>query len=62
MRIRHWRFLRMILTALTLRFTRVDWLVPAASIAFGVVRVVAGTVRLSELAGGAVITPENTLI
>ena len=58
MLIHHWRFL----IALMLRFARVEWLVPAVLIAFCVVPVVAGIVRLAELASGAAITPENALI
>ena len=62
MLIRHWHFLTMILTALTLYFARSDWLVPAVLIVLSVVPVAAGTVRLAELASGAAITPENALI
>ena len=58
----HWRFPTMILTAITLRFVQADWLVPAALIAFSVVPVAAGTVRLAELDSGATITLENALI
>ncbi|ACZ83631.1 conserved hypothetical protein [Streptosporangium roseum DSM 43021] len=39
--------------------TRADWLVPAALIVLGAVPVIAGAVRLTELTGGAEITPEN---
>ena len=62
MLIRHWRFQTMILTAITLRFARVEWLVPAALIAFSVVPVAAASARLAELAGGAAIMPEKVLI
>src|SRR5919112_3114999 len=36
-----------------------DWLVPAALIALSLVPAVAGTVRRSQLASGAEVTPEN---
>ena len=36
-----------------------DWLVPAALVALSLVPAVAGTVRLSQLASGAEVTPEN---
>ena len=62
MLVRHWRFLTMILTAFTLRFVLVDWLVPAALIVFSIVSVAARTVPLAELASGAAIMPENALI
>lgn len=39
--------------------TRAGWLVPAALILLSAVPMVAGAVRLNELAGGAAITPEN---
>lgn len=39
--------------------SRAAWLVPTALIVLGAVPVVAGAVRLTELAGGAAITPEN---
>lgn len=39
--------------------SRNDWLVPAALIVLSVVPVIAGTVRLTELANGAAITPAN---
>ncbi|MGW4472508.1 DUF2306 domain-containing protein [Nonomuraea sp. NPDC004354] len=39
--------------------SRAGWLVPTALIVLGAVPVVAGAVRLTELAGGAAITPEN---
>ena len=38
---------------------RPDWLVPAGLIALSLIPVVAGGVRLTELAGGAEITPDN---
>lgn len=38
---------------------RSDWLLPAALIAFGLVPALGGAVRLSQLAGGTTITPEN---
>ena len=39
--------------------TKKDWLIPAGLIALSLVPAVAGTVRLTQLAGGAEITPEN---
>jgi uncharacterized membrane protein len=39
--------------------TRRDWLIPAGLIALSLVPAVFGTVRLTQLAGGAVITREN---
>jgi uncharacterized membrane protein len=36
-----------------------DWLIPASLIALSLVPALAGTVRLTQLAGGADITPEN---
>ena len=36
-----------------------DWLVPAALIALSLVPAIAGTVRLTQLASGAQVTPEN---
>ena len=36
-----------------------DWLIPGALIALSLVPAIAGTVRLTQLAGGATITPEN---
>jgi uncharacterized membrane protein len=38
---------------------RSDWLVPAALITLSVVPSVVGAIRLSQLAGGVTITPEN---
>jgi uncharacterized membrane protein len=38
---------------------RSDWLVPAALVALSLVPAVAGTVRLADLAGSGVVTPEN---
>ena len=40
-------------------FSGADWLVPAALIALAFIPIVAGSFRLTMLAGGAVITPEN---
>jgi len=42
-----------------MRSNKVDWLVPTALIALSLVPAVAGTVRLTQLAGGAAVTPEN---
>lgn len=42
-----------------MRSTKSDWTIPAALIALSLVPAVAGTVRLSQLAGGAEITAEN---
>jgi len=39
--------------------TRKDWLIPAGLIALSLVPAIAGTVRLTQLASGAEITPEN---
>jgi putative Mn2+ efflux pump MntP len=39
--------------------TRADWLVPVLLIALSLVPVFAGAARLSQLAGGAQVTPEN---
>jgi len=39
--------------------TKSDWLIPAALIALSLVPAIAGTVRLTQLAGGATISPEN---
>lgn len=36
-----------------------DWLIPAALIALAFIPIVAGTFRLTMLAGGAAVTPEN---
>ena len=38
---------------------RPDWLVPAGLIALSLIPVAAGAVRLTDLAGGAEITPDN---
>jgi uncharacterized membrane protein len=38
---------------------RSDWLVPAALVALSLVPAVMGTVRLADVAGGGVVTPEN---
>jgi uncharacterized membrane protein len=38
---------------------RSDWLVPAALVALSLVPAVMGTVRVTELAGGGVVTPDN---
>lgn len=45
--------------ALSKRWTRPDWLLPAGLIALTVVPVAAGAFRISQLAGGATVTPEN---
>jgi uncharacterized membrane protein len=42
-----------------MKTTRSDWLIPAGLIALSLVPAIAGTVRLTQLAGGAEITPEN---
>lgn len=42
-----------------MRQTRSDWLIPAALIGLSLVPAVAGVVRLTQLAGGAEITPAN---
>lgn len=39
--------------------TKTDWLLPAGLIALSLVPMMAGTVRLVELGGGAPITPDN---
>ncbi|WP_462187921.1 MULTISPECIES: DUF2306 domain-containing protein [unclassified Frankia] len=39
--------------------TRTEWRVPAALLALTAVPIVAGSVRLTDLAGGAEVTPEN---
>ena len=39
--------------------TKSNWPIPAALIALSVVPAIAGTMRLSQLAGGATVTPEN---
>lgn len=39
--------------------TRTDWLIPTGLILLGLVPVLAGAVRLTELAGGAEVTPDN---
>jgi uncharacterized membrane protein len=39
--------------------SRADWLIPLGLIALSLVPAIAGSVRLSQLAGGAAITPEN---
>jgi uncharacterized membrane protein len=44
---------------LDMKSTRSDWLVPAGLVALSLVPAIAGTVRLTQLAGGAAITPEN---
>lgn len=41
------------------RSSRSDWLVPAALVMLGLVPAVMGTVRVTQLAGGATITAEN---
>lgn len=45
--------------AARLTFTRAEWLVPAALLLLSTVPVAAGAVRLTDLAGGAEITPDN---
>lgn len=42
-----------------MRQTRSDWLIPGALIGLSLVPAVAGVVRLSQLAGGAELTPAN---
>ena len=42
-----------------MKSTRSDWLIPAGLIALSLVPAIAGTVRLTQLASGATITPEN---
>jgi len=42
-----------------MKSTKADWLIPAGLIALSLVPAVMGTVRLTQLAGGAEITPEN---
>jgi hypothetical protein len=44
---------------MTMKPTKTDWLIPAALIVLSLVPAVAGTVRLTQLAGGADITPDN---
>jgi uncharacterized membrane protein len=39
--------------------TKSDWLIPAALIALSLVPAIAGVVRLTQLAAGAAITPDN---
>lgn len=39
--------------------TKNDWLIPAALIALSSIPIAAGTARMLELGGGAVITPDN---
>ncbi|MFC4529901.1 DUF2306 domain-containing protein [Sphaerisporangium dianthi] len=45
--------------AATARPERAGWLVPALLIALSAVPVVAGVIRMTELTGGAAVTPEN---
>jgi uncharacterized membrane protein len=42
-----------------MRTNRSEWLVPVALVALSLVPAVMGTVRLTQLAGGAPVTPEN---
>lgn len=42
------------------RVARASWLVPTGLILLALVPMLAGALRLSELAGGAAVTPENT--
>lgn len=42
-----------------MKTTKSDWLIPASLIALSLVPAIAGTVRVTQLAGGAEITPEN---
>ena len=42
-----------------LRAKRPDWLVPAGLIALSLIPITFGAVRLTELAGGTEITPDN---
>lgn len=42
-----------------MRSTRSDWLIPAGLIALSLVPAVAGTARLTQLASGADVTPDN---
>jgi uncharacterized membrane protein len=42
-----------------MKSTRSDWLIPAGLIALSLVPAIAGTVRLTQLASGATVTPEN---
>jgi uncharacterized membrane protein len=42
-----------------MRTAKSDWLIPAGLIALSLVPAIAGTVRVSQLASGAAITPEN---
>lgn len=44
---------------ISMNSSRSDWLIPAGLVALSVVPAAAGVVRLSELAGGATITPAN---
>ncbi len=41
------------------RYTKADWLIPAGLLALAFIPVVAGVVRLVELASGAPMTPDN---
>jgi uncharacterized membrane protein len=42
-----------------MKSTRSDWLIPAGLILLSLVPAIAGSLRLSQLAGGAAVTPEN---
>lgn len=42
-----------------MRSSKSDWLIPAALIVLSMVPAIAGTVRLTQLASGATITPDN---
>jgi hypothetical protein len=42
-----------------MKASKSDWLIPSGLIALSLVPAIAGTVRLSQLAGGAPVTPEN---
>jgi uncharacterized membrane protein len=42
-----------------MKSTKSDWLIPTGLIVLSMVPAVAGTVRLTQLAGGANVTPEN---
>ena len=44
----------------TMNPTKSDWLIPGALMALSLVPVIAGIMRLAQLAGGATITPENS--
>ncbi|WP_326824784.1 DUF2306 domain-containing protein [Streptosporangium sp. NBC_01756] len=46
-------------TSAVVSSTRAEWFVPAALIVLSAVPMIAGAVRLTELTGGAEITPEN---